>query len=147
MYDARQDLDAGHRLRWSIPARVAPRRGPVLPKEPSADIVEPASRTAEPADGALFRTNSSTFGTLLSSQGSSAHSNPSLSAWLKGNLRNLPVRSGPVNLAEPVRQVVSHGAGRPSEPTGPALRPAAFRRLAKRTGGPQGGQIQSRQGI
>src|SRR3954454_4485483 len=147
MYDARQDLDAGHRLRWSIAARVAPRRGPVLPKEPSADIVEPANRTAEPADGALFRTNSSTFGTLLSSQGSSAHFNPSLSAWLKGNLRNLPFRSGPVNLAVPGRQVVSHGAGRPSEPIGPALRPAALRRLRKPTGGPATVQIQSLQGI
>src|SRR3954454_19538168 len=97
MYDARQDLDAGHRLRWSIAARVAPRRGPVLPKEPSADIVEPASRTAEPADGALFRTNSSTFGTLLSSQGSSAHSNLSLSAWLEGNLQKL---TGPVRASQ-----------------------------------------------
>src|SRR3954452_18016266 len=82
-----------------------PRRAGSYQRNRLTDIVEPAYRTAEPADGALFRTNSSTFGTLLSSQGSSAHFNPSLSAWLKGNLRNLLFRSGPVNLAVPGRQV------------------------------------------
>src|SRR3954452_5716593 len=50
-----------------------PRRAGSYQRNRLTDIVEPANRTAQPADGALFRTNSSTFGTLLSSQGSSAH--------------------------------------------------------------------------
>src|SRR3954453_7231997 len=101
MYDVRASPHAGHRLRWSIPARVALRGGPVsYQRNRPTGIVEPASRTAQPADGALFRTNSSTFGTLLSSQGSSAHSNLSLSAWLEDNLQKLtgPVRASQLGL-------------------------------------------------
>src|SRR5690348_16277088 len=50
------------------------RGGPSLPKEPS-DRHRRTTRPPQPADGA-FRTNSSTFGTLLSSQGSNAHRSP-----------------------------------------------------------------------
>src|SRR3954465_10826826 len=98
MYDAQARPACRSSTPLEYPGKSGPpRRAGFLPKEPSADIVEPASRTAEPADGALFRTNSSTFGTLLSSQGSSAHSNPSLSAWLEGNLQKL---TGPVRASQ-----------------------------------------------
>src|SRR4051794_36183311 len=53
------------------------------------DIEERTMATSQPADGAL-QINSSTFGTLLSSQGSSAHRGGDLSASRGGTLPKFP---------------------------------------------------------
>src|SRR6476469_660916 len=59
---------------WSIPARVGPRKSGTGSYQRTVGKHRGTGRvrTAEPADGAL-QINASTFGTLLSSQGSSAH--------------------------------------------------------------------------
>ena len=71
---------------WSIPARAASRSG----KIEKTSSYQRNRRTTCPSklgqlvDGALIN-SSSTFGTLLSSQGSCAHRGPSLSAGPWGN--------------------------------------------------------------
>src|SRR5687768_10737809 len=66
----------------------------VLPKEPSAETV--TSRLAShPADGALIN-SSSTFGTLLSSQGSCAHRRFAFRLGFGATRTNLPVPQGAV---------------------------------------------------
>src|SRR4051812_46743275 len=50
-----------------------------------------------------YQTNSSTFGTLLSSQGSSAHLSEGLSAWLGGNLVKLTGRVRPSQIGSAPR--------------------------------------------
>ena len=84
-----------HRLFGVSRQELVPRRGPSLPKEPS--LQTPADPgPPQPADGA-FRTNSSTFGTLLSSQGSSAHRSPASRPRCGATCVNLPVRQDRVN--------------------------------------------------
>jgi hypothetical protein len=59
-----------------------------LPKEPH-DSPSPTPKGPDQAKPDGYQTNSSTFGTLLSSQGSSAHPSTSLPASLWGNLTKL----------------------------------------------------------
>ena len=62
---------------------------PVLPKEPSTNTKNQTEvQPSQPADGAL-QINSSTFGTLLSSQGSSAHPDTTSRPCPRGNLVKL----------------------------------------------------------
>jgi hypothetical protein len=70
-----------------------------LPKEPH-DSPSPTPKGPDQAKPDGYQTNSSTFGTLLSSQGSSAHPSTSLPASLWGNLTKLtgptrPCQFGP----------------------------------------------------
>ncbi len=112
-------LSAPHRLFRVSRQELVPRREPSLPKEPSCRH-RGTRGPAQPADGA-FRTNSSTFGTLLSSQGSSAHRSPASRPRCGATFVNLPVRCWPVNFPGPCsaplpRAPDDYPTGRRSEP-------------------------------
>ncbi len=84
---------------WSIPARVGPTEvEPSYQRNRLQTSRNQQSWTSELVDGA-FQINSSTFGTLLSSQGSSAHRSPAFRPRRGATWSNLPVGSWPVKLA------------------------------------------------
>ena len=88
-------LTARHRL-FRVSRQELVQKGPSLPKEPSCRHRR-AQGPPQPADGA-FRTNSSTFSTLLSSQGSSAHRSPASRPRCGATCVNLPARHHPSQL-------------------------------------------------
>ena len=67
-----------------------------LPKEPSTS--PPGEPDCKVRRG--YQTNSSTFGTLLSSQGSSAHRTPAFRPRLGATCKNLPEQHLPAQLGE-----------------------------------------------
>ena len=84
---------------WSIPARVGPTEvEPSYQRNRLQTSRNQLGWTSQLADGA-FQINSSTFGTLLSSQGSSAHRSPASRPRWGATWSNLPGRSRPVKLA------------------------------------------------
>ena len=117
-----------HRLSRSIPARVA------LPHPEKSEEQRSYQRNhrqipTQPPKGSIatcrraLQINSSTFGTLLSSQGSSAHRSPAFSAVPRGNLVKLtgsirPVKSG----ARPIRTTTSDELSVISQASRPAPR-------------------------
>ena len=103
---------------WSVLARDritdSSSESSFLPKEPPTQH-SPAMRTSHEPDG--YQTNSSTFGTLLSSQGSSAHHSQASRPSRWGNLTKLTgsVARGQIRFRHPVPRAASlrraaHGA-------------------------------------
>ena len=106
---------------WSIPASRSQENETVLPKEPS-DKQRNRTLGHASADGAL-QINSSTFSTLLSSQGSNAHHNPASRPTLRGNPTKL---TGSPSASQ--TGLGPTGRRRPRTPTSSASGPASCAR-------------------